>query len=179
MATRLYAVTRREVPPVHFMCWRPVTTAGLAMALLLVALDRASAQETRGTAIEQAQAERGQALQPPRQNGVEKLIDRLEDWSLIAGQPRGVYPWLGSIYPGGGFAGGLGFRQPLGDDRALRATSTRKMYPSGPTMRMPIPYDSLRSSKSRSSRRAATFPMCRRRSPYPRTARVSTAAPRS
>ena len=47
------------------------------------------------------------------------MIDRLEHWGLIAGAPRGVYPWFGSVYPGGGFAAGAGVRKPFGDDGAV------------------------------------------------------------
>jgi hypothetical protein len=81
----------------------------------------ASAQETRTDIIRQEQAEKVQTLEPPRLNGVERTIERLEDWGLISGEPRGFYPWLGSVYPGGGFAGGLGFRKPFGDDGAFNA----------------------------------------------------------
>ena len=38
---------------------------------------------------------------------------------MFVGEPRGIYPWLGSVYPGGGFAGGVGWRKPFGDDGAF------------------------------------------------------------
>ena len=41
----------------------------------------------------------------------EVLIDRLEDWGLFTGQPRGLYPWLGSVFPGGGLGAGAGVQQ--------------------------------------------------------------------
>lgn len=109
-----YADVRRDMRRVAFL-----SRAVFAIALLLVPADRGIAQETRAEAIQQAQIENSQTVTPPRPNGVERLIDRLEDWGLIVGEPRGVYPWLGSVYPGGGFAGGLGFRQPFGDDGAF------------------------------------------------------------
>ena len=37
----------------------------------------------------------------------------------MTGDPRGFYPWLGSVYPGGGFAAGAGVRKPFGDDGAV------------------------------------------------------------
>jgi hypothetical protein len=77
------------------------------------------AQETRTEAIQQAQAERQKQLTPPRANTLERAIDHFEAWGLFSSAPRGVYPWFGSVYPGGGFAGGAGFRKPFGDDGAL------------------------------------------------------------
>ena len=45
-----------------------------------------------------------------------RFLDRLEDWGLITGSPRGFYPWFGSVY-----AAGVGARKPFGDDGVLRA----------------------------------------------------------
>lgn len=97
---------------------RPAIAAA-ALTLLLVAVDQSAAQQTRAEVIQQAQARKAQTLQPPRPNTAERLMTRLEEWGLVAGAPRGVYPWLGSVYPGGGFAGGVGFREPFRDDGAL------------------------------------------------------------
>ena len=88
-------------------------------ASLFVVTAQASAQENRAEVIRQEQATRSQQLQPPQSNGVERLLDRLEDWGFIGGEPRGFYPWFGSVYPGGGFAAGAGVRKPFGDDGAL------------------------------------------------------------
>ena len=101
---------------------RPMRRAAMfavLMASLVVPPHPVAAQETRDEAIRQEQAEKQKALAPPRPNGAERLIDRLEDWGLIAGAPRGVYPWFGSVYPGGGFAAGAGVRMPFGDDGAF------------------------------------------------------------
>jgi hypothetical protein len=89
------------------------------MATSLCVPDSVEAQETRADVIRQEQADRVKQLQPPEPNGVERLIDRLQDWGLIAGAPRGFYPWFGSVYPGGSFAAGLGARKPFGDDGAF------------------------------------------------------------
>ena len=91
----------------------------LFAAVALAAPPDAAGQSTRAEVIQEAQAEKGKVLQPPRKNGVERTIEWLEEWGLIAGEPRGFYPWLGSVYPGGGFAGGLGYRKPFGDDGAV------------------------------------------------------------
>ena len=97
---------------------------GVAIAIVAlmhpcVALEPAMAQDTRAEVIRQEQAERQQQLRPPQPNGVERSLDRLEDWGLITGSPRGFYPWFGSVYSGGGFAAGVGGRKPFGDDGAL------------------------------------------------------------
>jgi hypothetical protein len=78
-----------------------------------------AAQESRAAVIEQAQAEKGTELVPPTENVAERILGRLDDWGLFIGQPRKFYPWLGSVYPGGGFAGGAGFRETFGDDGAV------------------------------------------------------------
>jgi hypothetical protein len=90
-----------------------------ALAAPFVTCDSAWAQETRAEVIRQEQAARQQQLRPPEPNGVERLIDRLEDWGVITGNPRGFYPWFGSVYPGGGFAAGVGARRPFADDASF------------------------------------------------------------
>jgi hypothetical protein len=103
------------------MMFRSLVTAPLlAATLLLPVADRASAQDSRAETIREQQAARQQVLAPPHPNRAEVLIDRLEDWGLFTGQPvRGFYPWLGSVFPGGGVGAGGGVRQPVGDDGAV------------------------------------------------------------
>ena len=91
----------------------------LGMTSLFFPVGHAAAQDTRAEVISQEQAARQRELRPPQANGVERWINRLEDWGLIAGAPQGVYPWFGSVYPGGGFAAGAGIRKPFGDDGAV------------------------------------------------------------
>ena len=90
-----------------------------ATTMLLVPPGRAIAQETRAEIIRQEQADKLRTVTPPELNRAEKIVNRLEDWGLLTGEPRGVYPLLDSIYPGGGFAAGLGARKPFGDDGAI------------------------------------------------------------
>lgn len=87
----------------------------------------ASAQDTRAEVIRQQQSERLQRVSPPHPNMAERAIDRLEQWGFIGGPPRGVYPWLSSIYPGGGVAGGAGVRRAFGDDGALNVVVGRSI----------------------------------------------------
>ena len=90
-----------------------------AATVWLVQPGQAMAQETRAETIRQEQADKQSTVTPPTLNRAEKIIDRLEDWGLITGEPRGVYPLFGSVYPGGGFAAGVGARKAFGDDGAV------------------------------------------------------------
>ena len=78
-----------------------------------------TSQETRAERIRQEQADKLRTVTPPELSGAEKIVHRLEDWGWLTGEPRGVYPVLDSVYPGGGFAAGLGARKPFGDDGAI------------------------------------------------------------
>ena len=60
----------------------------------------------------------------------ERAIDRLEQWGFISDPPRGVYPWLGSVYPGSGVAAGVGVRTAFGDDGALSVVAGRSIRSS-------------------------------------------------
>jgi len=90
-----------------------------AATVLLVQPGQAMAQETRAETIRQEQADKQSTVTPPTLNRAEKIILRLEEFGWITGEPRGVYPVFDSIYPGGGFAAGLGARKPFGDDGSV------------------------------------------------------------
>ncbi len=101
------------------------TRLTLALSLLSIAAGTATAnaQDTRAEDIRRQQAERQQRVSPPQPTMVERGIDRLEKWGFISGEPRGVYPWLGSIYPGGGIGAGAGVRKEFGDDGAVNVVA--------------------------------------------------------
>jgi hypothetical protein len=80
---------------------------------------RLVAQETRRDAIAQQQAERQLTVTPPQPNRAEVIIGRIGDMGFLEGEPRGVFPIVDSVYPGGGLAVGLGARKPFGDDGAF------------------------------------------------------------
>jgi outer membrane protein assembly factor BamA len=88
-------------------------------ALLLIGSEPALAQETRAETIAERQAEKQSVLAPPRSSRAEVILDRLEEWGFLTGEPRGFYPWLGSVFPGGGVAAGGGVRNAFGDDGAV------------------------------------------------------------
>jgi outer membrane protein assembly factor BamA len=86
---------------------------------MFLAPGQAMAQETRAEIIRQEQAEKLRTVTPPELNGAEKFVNLLEQWGLLTAEPRGIYPVLDSVYPGGGFAAGLGARKPFGDSGAI------------------------------------------------------------
>jgi hypothetical protein len=90
-----------------------------ATTVFLVQPGETFAQETRAETIRQEQADKQSTVTPPELNRAEKIVQRLADWGWLTGEPRGVYPVLDSVYPGGGFAAGLGARKPFGDDGAI------------------------------------------------------------
>lgn len=84
-----------------------VATALIAMPLA------ASAQDSREEATTQAQAEKATRLSVYTPNTAEAVLVQLQDTLTIA--PTGFYPLFGSIYSGGGFTAGAGYRRFIGD----------------------------------------------------------------
>jgi len=95
-------------------------TVMLMVGLTSIVFDvaRANAQDTRADVVSQQQADRQPQLHPPQPTIVEQVFTRLERYGFV-GPAEGVYPWIGSVYPGGGYAAGAGLRKPFGDDGAL------------------------------------------------------------
>lgn len=89
-------------------------TAGVLLSLALASIP-VQAQETRAEVIAQQQAKKAREVVRYEANRAEQIFERIETggW-LTGGSPRGFYPLFGSIYPGGGFSGGLGYRRFLG-----------------------------------------------------------------
>ena len=110
-----------DMRAVHAPALSPLRAAALlaAAAMFLAPSGQAMAQESRAEMIRQEQAAKLRTVTPPALNGAEKIVNRLEHWGLLDGEPRGVYPLLDSVYPGGGFAAGLGARKPFGDNGAI------------------------------------------------------------
>ena len=91
----------------------------IAVVILVVLAGPATAQDSRAEVIQNAQAHKQSIVTPSQPNRAERIIERLEDWGLFAGAPRGLYPWVGSVYPGSGFTLGLGLRRTFADDGAV------------------------------------------------------------
>lgn len=86
----------------------------LVLALVLVIVPAAvSAQDTRAGAIAAEQADKATRLAPPQPHWVEDLI--LTTRKTIVEMPSGFYPYFDSVYSGGGFTLGAGYRQFTGD----------------------------------------------------------------
>jgi hypothetical protein len=94
---------------------RPVLRVAVSVMLLLaIAGTPATAQETREQAIADQQATKAQALTPPQDSKAEKVLNYIND-SFLVPKPRGFYPFFGSVYSGGGFTMGVGYRQAFAD----------------------------------------------------------------
>src|SRR4029453_12645026 len=91
---------------------------GICAAVLWVALvlgpSSAAAQETtRAGEIAAAQAEKARQVKPYVPNKAERIATQLK--SKLFEQPSGFYPWLESVYSGGGLTLGGGYRNFYGD----------------------------------------------------------------
>ena len=95
------------------------STCIIAACVCLALTSAAHAQESRQDDHAQRQSEKAALVKPEVKNSAEKVFDRLEEWGLLTGTPKGFYPWAGSVYSGGGFALGTGFRRGYGDTGSL------------------------------------------------------------
>ena len=73
----------------------------------------ASAQESAGGTIAAEQAEKATRLSPRVPSWAEQLLLRAQ--KILIEQPDGFYPYFGSVYSGGGFTLGAGYRRFTGD----------------------------------------------------------------
>jgi hypothetical protein len=102
---------------------------GCGLALALIAVPGAvSAQDSREQTIAQAQAEKAKQLKPYTPNQAERLINWAEENLIL--QPEGFYPLFESVYSGGGFTLGGGYRRFIGDSAnwTLRGLYSIKSY---------------------------------------------------
>lgn len=90
--------------------WRVVAWL---LAVLALWPQPATAQESRAQVIADAQAEKATQLAPRRPNAAERAVLWVERELILA--PSGFYPLFGSVYNGGGFAAGAGYRHHFGD----------------------------------------------------------------
>lgn len=81
----------------------------LAFAVDVVRPAAARAQETRAEKIAAQQREKAQKLAPYEPTRFERVMNRLEEG--FVSPPSGLYPTLGSVYSGGGFTPGIGYRR--------------------------------------------------------------------
>jgi hypothetical protein len=89
--------------------------AVLCTALAHAAFAQTPAVETREALIARQQQEKAQLAAPYKPSRVEALFERFEQRGFpFVGSPPGFYPAFGSVYPGGGFAAGAGYRKYTG-----------------------------------------------------------------
>jgi hypothetical protein len=94
------------------VCEVRIRTGLFAAALVACAFGvlpaAAAAQETRGAEITQKQEEKAATAQPYKPTGFEKVMTDIENG--FVSPPSGVFPFFGSVYSGGGFTLGAGYR---------------------------------------------------------------------
>ena len=93
----------------------PPLTAALLLGLVMFFgnCSPALAQESREALIASKQAEKSAQLRRYEPEGAERFIRKVEH--VFISQPSGLYPWFESVYSGGGFTLGAGYRQYYGD----------------------------------------------------------------
>lgn len=94
--------------------------AAASLTLVFVCTGPARAQ-TRAGDIAKQQEEKARTAEPYRPNRAEAFFDQAEEGKWFLGVPRRWYPMFGSVYPGGGFAFGGGYRHYIGYDSFVDA----------------------------------------------------------
>jgi hypothetical protein len=92
--------------------WR-VTAVTAAVVVAGATMAGAQEPESRAAAIAAEQAQKAAKLAPYVASGAERLLTRVREKLLES--PSGFYPWFGSVYGGGGFTLGAGYRRFYGD----------------------------------------------------------------
>ena len=93
--------------------WLSIPLFGAAMVVGLGTTSSLQAQESRAAAIAAEQAAKAAQVKPYEPGGAERWVTTLKNEFLL--QPSGIYPYFGSVYSGGGFTLGAGYRQFYGD----------------------------------------------------------------
>jgi hypothetical protein len=91
----------------------PVLLGVVLLAPLASEGQPSAAQNSRAATVAADQAEKAKTLQPYTPNALERRLVWLKREFLE--QPSGLYPYFASVYPGGGFTLGAGYRQFYGD----------------------------------------------------------------
>jgi hypothetical protein len=94
-------------------CLGACCCASMVVAALSTTPAPADAQASRTDTIATQQQEKAKSLMPRVPKRAERIVKWVED--ELIDEPSGVYPVFGSIYSGGGFAAGAGYRRYYGD----------------------------------------------------------------
>lgn len=71
---------------------------------------------SRADSIAKQQEEKSRQLRPEVPDRVEQYVTkRTQGGWFFSANPRGLYPYFDSVYPGGGFTPGAGYRRYYGD----------------------------------------------------------------
>ena len=102
--------------------------AVIITVLAILAAAPAAGQETRAASIAAAQAAKAQRLEPYMPGKAERIAADLK--RQLFETPEGFYPWFDSVYSGGGFTLGGGYRRFYGDRTSwdARALYSVKQY---------------------------------------------------
>ncbi len=107
-------------------------------ALLVVAVAApAAAQQTREEQQAAERAEKARTVRPPQPTTMERRLERLE---AALGTSRRFYTFIGSAFPGGGFALGPGYRTRFADTGSVNAHaawSIRNAKVAAATVKLP------------------------------------------
>src|SRR5262245_45385020 len=93
----------------------------VAGLVLLIASPSPSAAQSREAEVIKQQEEKEKAAEAYRPNRLETFLSQVEQGKWLFGVPRGWYIGTGSVYPGGGFTIGGGYRQYIGYDSYVDA----------------------------------------------------------
>ena len=93
--------------------WQTSCAALTLGGALLAAPAAARAQDSRAAEFAQAQAQKASELKAPVLEGAERWVVALHREFLS--EPSGPYPYFASVYSGGGFTLGAGYRRFFGD----------------------------------------------------------------
>ena len=91
---------------------RPPSLLWAAVVVGLVLATPAHAQDTRAEVIAAQQAEKAKNLRPAEPSRVERAIEDFRRRTLE--EPGGFFPYFASVYSGGGFTLGAGYRRVYG-----------------------------------------------------------------
>ncbi len=106
-----------------------LSRALLSVALWCLVVPAARAQDTRTGLIEAQQAAKAADDEPPSPSKAEQATQWIQD-RLLTERPRSIFPIIDSVYSGGGFTLGAGYRQAFGDNAqwAVRGLYSIKQY---------------------------------------------------
>ena len=99
------------------------TLSAAAVCVFLLASPLLAQTPTRAEEIAKQQEARAATAAPDVPSRAERFFEQFEKGKWFVGAPRGWYPAFGSIYDGGGIAGGAGYRRYIGYDSYVDASA--------------------------------------------------------